>query len=120
MPRKKIFSVSIHDCREDHFTVGGNGGGGKDTSNTGCRITHEPSGAVGRATDTRSGSKNRALAFRRMALSKEFQLWVKVEAARLAGTPSIEAQVEEAMTPANIRVEVKDEKGRWTDAKSME
>lgn len=106
MSREKVFSVNIKDCRVDNFTVGGNGGGGKDTSNTGVRVTHAASGAVGKATDTRSGIKNRALAFRRMAESKTFQAWARLEVARLGGRPSIEAQVEAAMTPDNLKIEV--------------
>lgn len=111
MPRTKLFSVGIGDCRVDHFTVGGHGGSGKDTSNTGCRVTHLPSGAVGKATDTRSGSKNRALAFRRMAESKAFQSWANLEAARLSGTPSIESQVEDAMRPENLKIETRTAQG---------
>lgn len=38
--KKLLFSVTIKDCRVDNFTVGGNGGAGKDTSNTGARVTH--------------------------------------------------------------------------------
>ncbi len=38
--KKLLFSITIKDCKVDAFTVGGNGGAGKDTSNTGCRVTH--------------------------------------------------------------------------------
>lgn len=112
--KEKLFSVTIKDCRVDTFTVGGNGGGGKDTSNTGVRVTHPPSGAVGRAVDTRSQAKNKALAFRRMGESKEFRGWVNIIAAELGTGHSIEEHVEAACHPKNIKVEVKDEKGNWT------
>lgn len=112
MTRRKLFSVTINDCRVDTFTVGGNGGSGKDTSNTGVRVTHEISGAVGKATDTRSQSKNKELAFRRMAESKEFQVWVKLKASELQGKPSIDQLVDEAMNPKNIRVEISKD-GKW-------
>ena len=116
--RQKLFSVSIHDCRVDTFTVGGNGGGGKDTSNTGVRVKHEPSGAEGRATDTRSQLGNKRLAFRRMAESKQFQSWARLKAAEMNGTPSIESQVDDAMKPENLKIEtgIRDGNGRthWT------
>lgn len=35
-----LFSLTKKDFRIDNFTVGGNGGSGKDTSRTGARITH--------------------------------------------------------------------------------
>ena len=110
--KRKVFSVSITDCRVDTFTVGGRGGSGKDTSNTGVRITHEPSGAVGKASDTRMQSHNKKLAFVRMAESKEFQVWARLTAAKLSTGKSVEDIVEEAMTPKNIKVEVK-ENGVW-------
>lgn len=118
MSRTKLFSVTINDCRVDTFTVGGHGGAGKDTSNTGVRITHEASGATGRATDTRSQFKNKQLAFRRMAETKDFRMWVKLAAARQAGRPSIEERVEADLTPSNLKIEVKDKHGRWIDESS--
>ena len=38
--RTLLFSVTKKDFRVDNFTVSGPGGGGKDTSRTGARITH--------------------------------------------------------------------------------
>ena len=116
MPREKLFSVSIKDCEVQTFTVGGPGGGGKDTSNTGVRIVHLPSGAVGEGREERSQLSNKRQAFRRMAQSKLFQAWVRRTAAQLGGRKSIEQQVEDEMAPEKLRVEVKDEKGRWVAA----
>lgn len=103
--RKPLFSVTIKDCRVDTFTVGGNGGGGKDTSNTGVRVTHPPSGASARATETRSQLANKRTAFVRMANSEQFQLWAKIEAARLSNKETIQSRVDHMMQPENIRVE---------------
>jgi protein subunit release factor A len=113
--RIKVFSVGIEDCDVSCFTVGGNGGGGKDTSNTGVRVSHQPSGASGRATDTRSQLKNKQLAFRRMAETREFQAWAQLEAARRSGAKSIDTLVNEAMEPTNLKIETY-AGGRWTDA----
>ena len=112
MSKKLVFSVSIKDCRVDTFTVGGHGGSGKDTSNTGVRVTHEPSGATGKSTETRQQSKNKQLAFVRMAESKEFQTWARLTAARLATGKSVDELVEDAMAPENIKTEVKED-GKW-------
>jgi protein subunit release factor A len=111
--KTKLFSVGIEDCRVDTFTVGGNGGSGKDTSNTGVRITHPPSGGVGKATDTRSQTENRRLAFIRMAGSKEFQAWTRRVAAELKSGKSIDETVEESMSPENLRIEARVD-GKWT------
>ncbi len=109
--KRKLFSVTIKDCRVESFTVGGHGGSGKDTSNTGIRVTHEPSGAVGKATDTRSYAQNRELAFTRMGKSKEFQTWAKLRASELQTGKSIEDKVEEALHPKNLKIEYRADKG---------
>jgi hypothetical protein len=38
--KKLLFSVTMNDCDVQTFTVKGNGGSGKDTSQTGIRIVH--------------------------------------------------------------------------------
>jgi len=108
---KPLFSVTIKDCEVQTFTVGGHGGSGKDTSNTGVRILHKHSGAVGRAVDTRSQQKNKELAFRRMAESKTFQSWAKLRASLMTEHKSIDERVEELMQPDNLKVEYRTQKG---------
>lgn len=107
------FIVTIDDCRVDTFTVSGPGGGGKDTSNTGVRITHPPSKAVGIATDHRQQSKNKQLAFGRMARSEAFQKWARIEASRISTGKTIDQIVDEQMAPKNLYVEVKAGNGTW-------
>ena len=112
MSRKLLFSVTLSDCEVQTFTVGGHGGSGKDTSNTGVRIVHPPSGAVGVGRDERSQLQNKRAAFCRMGRSKTFKSWAKLEAAKLAGAKSIDQQVEDDMKEENLRVEVMEE-GKW-------
>lgn len=109
--RKRLFSVTIKDCKVETFTVGGHGGAGKDTSNTGVRIVHPPSGASGRAVESRSQSKNKETAFKRMAESREFQMWVRMKAAELNTKRSIDEIVLEQMESSNLKVEYRTENG---------
>lgn len=111
-PRVPLFSVTISDCRVDTFTVGGHGGSGKDTSNTGVRVTHEPSGASAEGTRGRSQLHNKQAAFRRMAESTKFKAWVKMEASRLSSGKSIDDLVQEALEPRNIKEEIRKD-GVW-------
>lgn len=88
------------------FRVGGAGGGGKDTCDSGVRIVHKASGASGRAVDTRSQHKNKQLAWRRMAESKEFIAWQKLECARRMGQlDAIEKLVNEQLADENLKIE---------------
>ena len=115
--RQKCFSVTLDDCRVDTFTVGGHGGSGKDTSNTGVRITHLASSAVGKASDSRSQLGNKRLAWRRMAESKAFQAWARLMVAKLSGQPSVESRVEADMAPNLLRIEMQSGNGTWVPYK---
>lgn len=111
--KRLLFSVKIEDCKVYTFTVGGNGGAGKDTSNTGVRITHPPSKATAVGVTSRSQHKNKLDAFKKMRNTREFKLWHKLKVAELMSGKSIEQKVDEAMQPENLKVEVKTDNG-WT------
>ena len=91
MNRKPLFSVTKSDLRIDTFTVPGPGGGGKDTSNTGVRITHMASGAVGEGRKERRQSSNKEEAFRKMAEHPKFKSWMKLETAKRLNQPAVES-----------------------------
>lgn len=116
MARQKILSVSIHDCRVDTFRSGGAGGQNQNKRDTGARITHAPSGAVGESREERSQLQNKRTAFTRMARSEKFRLWVKLQACNAL---LVDEAVERAMRPPNLRVEMRDERGRWVDERTM-
>lgn len=112
--KQKIFSVTIDDCRVDTFRGSGNGGQNRNKRDTGVRITHQESGAVGHATEHRTQLQNKQAAFRRMAESKEMTAWLKLETARRAGW-NIEEEVTKELESKNLKIEVKDEQGRWVN-----
>src|SRR5690606_37647101 len=96
--RKPLFSVTLADCRVDTFRSGGKGGQHQNKTETGVRITHAASGAVGESRDHRSQHMNKREAFRRMAESAKFKAWHKREVSRRLGREAeIEAEVDRAM-----------------------
>jgi len=111
--RRHLLSVTIKDCEVQTFTVGGHGGSGKDTSNTGVRIIHLPSGARGECREERYQSVNKQRAFKRMGESKAFKTWVMLQASRSLTTKTPEEVVEEAMDPKLMKVEVRNKSGQW-------
>lgn len=115
MPREPFLSVTIKDCEVQHFRSGGKGGQNQNKRDTGTRVIHHPSGARGEARDERSQLQNTKAAFRRMAETSEFQLWIK----RQCGQEDlIKAKVERDMWPVNLRTEVQEE-GKWVETKSL-
>lgn len=114
MTKQKIFSITMADCDVDTFRSGGKGGQNVNKVNSGVRITHRASGAVGKATDERDQPVNKKLAFKRMTETKEFQNWLKIELARRAGKlADIDRKVEEDLK--RVRIETHDAKGRWVE-----
>ena len=115
--REFLFSVTVKDCRFDYYRGSGAGGQHRNKTDSAVRCHHDPSGAVAQAQDTRSQHKNKVLAFGRMARSKKFQNWIRREAASRAGQmESVEDAVKAAMNSRNLRIDVKDNRGRWIPA----
>lgn len=111
---KHLFSVTLEDCRVECIaSTHGAGGQNRNRRHTAVRITHEDSGAIGYSADERSQLQNKTKAFRRMAEAPSFRAWVRLEAARLAGKPSIDEQVDRWMDQENLLVEVRNSEGRW-------
>lgn len=115
--RELLFSVTKKDFRIDTFRAGGKGGQKQNKTSSGVRVTHIESGAVGESREERSQHQNRKIAFRRCVESDTFKKWHKRKCAELMGVKArIEDEVERAMHPKNLKVEVKNEHGRWVEA----
>lgn len=112
MSKKLLFRVTIHDCIVQTFRAGGKGGQNQNKRNTGVRIKHPPSGAVGEARDARGQLENKRKAFRRMAESDQFQTWARIKA---MGLRPIDEVVDEQIEGENLIVEYRQD-GYWTEA----
>lgn len=116
MSREKLFSVTAADCEFQYFAAGGPGGQKQNKTASACRCVHMPSRAVGESRTHREQHLNKRDAFKKMVQSDLFQKWlsmrVKKELGQLA---QIEQQIE--MELRKVKVEVKDETGKWVPAK---
>jgi len=121
MEKKLLFSVTKKDCRWDYY-IGSGAGGQKRNKTSNCvRCTHEASGAVGKSEEGRSQSQNKRKAFLRMAESPKFKSWCHLEKCKMMGIEGrIADEVERAMDSSNIRVETKDENGKWKENKEIQ
>lgn len=112
MSKEVLFSVTLKDCDVQTFTAGGPGGQHQNRSQTGVRIIHRDSGAVGESREQRSQLQNKKSAFRKMVEHPRFKFWVAEERKRLETGRTIEDEVAEWMSSENIKVEVKQD-GKW-------
>lgn len=102
MGKRKVLSVTIDDCEVQTFRAGGPGGQNQNKRNTGVRVIHYPSGARGESREERSQLQNKRAAFRRMAESTKFKVWLNKI---LFGYKTAEDKVAEDMRPENLKIE---------------
>jgi len=112
MAKELLFSLTKKDFRVDTFRSGGKGGQHQNTTDSGVRITHIESGAVGESREMRKQPQNKKLAFERLVASNVFQKWHKIKSAQIMGvmkTPEqIEKEVEHWMREENLIIESKE------------
>lgn len=115
--RELLFSVTLKDCDVDTFRAGGCGGQNQNKRDTGVRVTHRASRAVGVARDERSQLQNKKLAFRRMAETALFQAWVARQSYEQKQIEARAAQwaQRQVESPDLLKVEVCD-RGKWRTA----
>ena len=115
MKKELLFSVTKKDLIVQTFRSGGKGGQHQNKTDSGVRIIHKDSGAVGESRDQRSQHQNKKIAFKRLTESQKFKLWLNQTAYEKANKINIEEDVKKAMSPDNLLVEVKDEDGNWVE-----
>ena len=111
--RELLFSLTKKDFDIQRFKSGGKGGQHQNTCDSGVRIIHKASGAVGESREHRSQHQNKKSAFDRLLKTSEFKLWHSKMVFELSKGKTIEEIVDEKMQPKNLKIEGKDEKGRW-------
>jgi protein subunit release factor B len=120
VPKKLLFSVTAKDFEVQTFCTGGNGGQHRNAKQNGVRIIHKASGARAEHRDGRDQGQNKKAAFLKLLETPAWKAWHKMECSRRLGmTEAAEAATEQAMKPANLRVEVRTERG-WADEDEVE
>jgi hypothetical protein len=110
--RELLFSVTKKDLRVDTFRSGGPGGQNQNKRNTGVRITHLESGAVGESREHRTQLENRKAAFHRLVEHPKWKVWHARTVAIALGQEPVDVYLERSMVPRNLKVEVRKD-GKW-------
>jgi len=102
-----LFTLTAKDFEFQTFCTGGKGGQHRNAKQNGVRCIHMASGARAEHRDGRDQFRNKQEAFRKCCESAQFKAWHRLEVARRLGkTQEIEAAVDAAMQPENLRIEV--------------
>jgi hypothetical protein len=83
-------------------------------------MVHEESGAIGRATDSRSQKDNEKKAFERLCAHPKMKVWIGRKVFELQEKMTLEESVARDMDLKNLKFEVRDENGNWKEVKQEE
>ncbi len=117
MKRELLFSITRKDLDIQTFCSGGPGGQHQNKTDSGVRIVHRESGAVGESRTERSQYQNKKLAMQRLSNSVKFKLWINRRTHELKTGKTIEKLVDESLTPENLKIEIHGESGKWVESK---
>lgn len=113
--RERVTIVSKKDLDVSYFCGSGAGGQARNKVATGVQIQHRESGAIGRASDTRSQHENKKLAFKRLVKTPQMKFWIAKKVYEIKQGETIERTVEDSMKPENMKFEIKNAVGQWEE-----
>lgn len=114
--KKLLFSVTKKDLTIQTFRSGGKGGQHQNATDSGVRIIHKDSGAVAESREERSQHANKKIAFKRLTEHTKFKMWLSKRVLEIETGMTLEENVKKQLAPENLKVEVKNEEGKWTEA----
>lgn len=117
--KELLFSVTKKDFKIDWFSGTGAGGQGRNKLQNSCRLSHPDSGAMSTGQSNKSRVANQKEAFKGILEHPKFKMWYNMMVMESLSRETIEERVEKVIIPENLKVEGKDEKGRW-DTESVQ
>lgn len=113
--RELLFSLTKKDFVITWYKTHGPGGQKKNKTANACRIQHPESGAIATGQEERSREQNQKNALQRLLNTPKFRMWHAKKCWEVINQKTFEQHVDEMMTPDKIKVEVKDEEGKWVE-----
>lgn len=113
--KELLFSITKKDFKIDWYNGSGAGGQGRNKLKQCCRLTHIASGAMATGQSSKSRVSNQKEAFKGVMKNPKFKVWYNQKLMEHTSQETIEERVDKSMKSENIKVEGKDDRGRWTD-----
>ena len=117
--KEKLFSLNKKDFTIQTFQSGGKGGQHQNKTDSGVRIIHNDSGAVGESRNFKSQLQNKKTAFKRLTDTPKFKLWVNKRVYELTIKDDFKEYIEADTKPWNIKTEI-NENGKWVQTKEFD
>ncbi len=111
--REKVTILSLKDLEVSYFCGPGAGGQAKNKVASGVQMRHSESGAIGRASDSRSQHDNKVSAFKRLMRDPRMKFWISKKVYEVKQGETLEQSVANETKPENLKFEVKNQSGQW-------
>lgn len=113
--RQRINILSKKDLDISYFCGSGPGGQARNKVASGVQIIHHESGALGRASDSRSQDQNRQSAFNRLMEHPKMKFWLARKLYEIQQQETMEETIIKETAAENLKIEIKDKDGKWTE-----
>lgn len=113
--REKISLATAKDFDVSYFCGSGAGGQARNKVASGVQIIHRESGAMGRASDSRSQAQNKKSAFERLTKTPKMKWWIEQKLYEIRENETLEETIERETTDENLKFEIKDSDGKWKE-----
>ena len=113
--KQRIRLCGPKDFEVSYFCGSGAGGQARNKVHSGVQIVHIESGAMGRASDTRSQAQNKQAALLRLTKTPQFKFWLARRIYELDQGEKIEETISRETQPEHLRYEIKNAKGNWEE-----
>lgn len=113
--RVRVSIATEKDFDVSYFCGSGAGGQARNKVASGVQIIHRETGAIGRASDSRSQSENKKTAFKRLLETPKMKFWIARECYRVKQGETLEKTIENDTRPENMKYEIKNAKGQWEE-----
>jgi protein subunit release factor A len=114
--REKVSIATPKDFDVSYFCGSGAGGQARNKVASGVQIIHRETGAIGRASDSRSQADNKAEAFKRLLKTPKMKFWIAAKIYEVRQGETLESTIENDTRPENLKVEIRDPDGKWREA----
>ena len=112
--KQRINIASKKDFEVSNFCGSGAGGQARNKVASGTQIKHIESGAIGRASDSRSQDQNKKAAFERLLKDPKWKFWLAKKLYEIQQQETLEQTIERETKPENLKFEVKID-GKWVE-----
>lgn len=113
--RTRVTLFNEKDFDVSYFCGSGAGGQARNKVASGVQIIHRESGAIGRASDSRSQAENKRNAFLRLVETPKMKFAISRKIYELDKKETLEQTIEKETTPEKIKYEIKDATGKWEE-----